>query len=660
MSAFIQFVISGIAIGCAFALLGSGFVTVFRVTRVVNFAQGTFPVLAGFIAYAALSQLALPHGVSELLGVLGGSLAGLVFGVLAIGKPGIRPIASLVITLGLGIAGYAVEIVLWGPQPESYDGLSGSLAVGGVSLQYQYVLLIGVTLAAFAGLWLFFTRTYLGKGLAACSSNTYAARVVGIDVRRMGVAAFTIGGTLGGAAGVLLVPIEAVTFNSDVSLAISGFAAAICGGLLDFPLALAGGIALGVAESLVAGYAEASYESVVALSVMIAFMSWRALRQRERGDVEDAPSTTQSASLAAIPASIRMVALVVVAVVTFLLPLKLSSAAETTYVETGLYVLIAAGLSLFIGYAGQVSAGQAAFMAIGAYTAAVLSLHGVPSALAFGAGPVLAALTAVVIGVPILRMRANYLAFATIAFQLIVLAIVSNSAFLGGSLGLFNIPALGVGNHDIVTLRGYAWLTWLAVVVVLILSRNIIESRPGRALRALATSEVGAEATGVHVGRYKLTVFAIAAAYAGLAGAIYAFFLTTLTPDAFPVALSIEFLLMVIIGGLGTISGAVIGAVAISLLLQWLNNLGTHPGLPAYMPAVLSYAAYGVLLVGAVLVLPNGVAPALGDAVGRAYRRLPHVAGPLGRRSRAVRSAGMESDPATVGGLCSDSSERAR
>jgi branched-chain amino acid transport system permease protein len=272
---FLQYVASGIASGCTFALVATGFVAIYRVTRVVNFAQGVFAVVAGMLAYSLLAW-GLPHVLAEILAVAAAGVVGAIVGFVAIGRRGTPPLASLIITLGLGIGSYALLILLWGDQPISFDGLKGSLDVAGVGMQTQYLLVVVVTAAAFFGLGLFFDHTYLGRGLTACSSNPRAARLVGIDTRRMGLLAFGLGGCLGGLAGVLLTPLQPVAFNSDVALAISGFAAAIFGGLLRPGAALVGALVLGVAEALVAGYGQASLQSGVALVIMLGIMIWRA------------------------------------------------------------------------------------------------------------------------------------------------------------------------------------------------------------------------------------------------------------------------------------------------------------------------------------------------------------------------------------------------
>jgi branched-chain amino acid transport system permease protein len=281
MSALVAYLVSGIGTGAGFALMAAGFVVIFRVTEVINFAQGTFAVLGGFVAYSALASGGVPQVLAEVLGVAAATVAGLAFGAVSLGQRNTAPRASMVTTIGLAISAYAAEIAIWGDQPLSFNGLTGDFGLAGAHLQRQYLLITGASLLVFAMLAVFFARTYIGKGMTACASNRYAARVVGISVRRMGLLAFALGGLLGGIAGVLLIPVQPLSFNSDVSLAVTGFAAATFGGLRSFGLALAGGLILGVAEALVGGYTQASYETVVALGLMLALMVWQA---RTRGE----------------------------------------------------------------------------------------------------------------------------------------------------------------------------------------------------------------------------------------------------------------------------------------------------------------------------------------------------------------------------------------
>ena len=244
-----------------------------------------------------------------------------------------------------------------------------------------------------------------------------------------------------------------------------------------------------------------------------------------------------------------------------------------------------------------------------------------PPLLGLVVAPAAAAGIAYVVGLPLLRLRGHYLAFGTLAFQLITLSIIGEARDLtGGDTGLTAIPPLGIGP---LLVEGsfrpivFGYLAWGLALLSLLFNAHLVRSRPGRALRALATSEAGALASGVPVGRYKLQVFALSAAYAGLAGGVYAFYVTYIAPGSFPLVRSIEFLIMATVGGLGSVWGSAVGATVVFLVVQILQNLGTLPGMPLRAPAVFSYAVYGLILVGIMLALPQGVVPAAARALSR-------------------------------------------
>jgi branched-chain amino acid transport system permease protein len=305
-----------------------------------------------------------------------------------------------------------------------------------------------------------------------------------------------------------------------------------------------------------------------------------------------------------------------------ILPLVLPNALLTIYIFIGLSTMVVSGLSLLMGFAGQVSLGQAGFYAIGAYTAGLLARDlNVPPLVGLVIAPAATAAIAYVVGLPLLRLRGHYLAFGTLAFQLITLSVIGEARDItGGDTGLTAIPPLGIGP---LIVEGafkpivFGYLAWGLALLTLLFNQHLVHSRPGRALRALATSEAGALASGVSVGRYKLQVFALSAAYAGLAGGVYAFFVTYIAPGSFPLVRSIEFLIMASVGGLGSVWGSAVGATLVFLVVQVLQNLGTLPGMPARAPAVFSYAVYGLILIGIMLLLPRGVVPALQAARAR-------------------------------------------
>ncbi|MFI0480702.1 branched-chain amino acid ABC transporter permease [Actinomadura sp. 9N215] len=279
------------------------------------------------------------------------------------------------------------------------------------------------------------------------------------------------------------------------------------------------------------------------------------------------------------------------------------------YVLLLLAAIVVVGLSMLMGYAGQVSLGQASFTMIGGYTAALTATHGLPGWLGLVLAPFASAAAAALVGVPLLRLRGHQLAFATLAIQLILLSLVGRQEWTGGDIGLQGVPRLQAGGYEFATDISYAYLALGALGLVVLVTRHIVTSRPGRGLRALATSEVAAASSGVPVAVYKQAVFSLSAGFAGLAGGIYAFYIGYVAPGSFPVLLSFEYVVMVVVGGAGTIWGALAGATAITLLLQVLNDIGTREGLPASAPTVLSYAVYGLLLVVIVLFLPRGLVP---------------------------------------------------
>jgi branched-chain amino acid transport system permease protein len=322
--------------------------------------------------------------------------------------------------------------------------------------------------------------------------------------------------------------------------------------------------------------------------------------------------------------SARFAGTAVVAAGALLAPVLLTGSQVSVYVLLLLAATVTTGLSLLMGYAGQVSLGQASFYLIGGYTAALIATHGLPTWLGLLAAPVAAAGVAALVGVPLLRLRGHQLAFATLAIQLILLSLVGRQEWAGGDIGLQGVPRLRIAGYEFAGDVSYAYLALGALALVALVTRNVVASRPGRGLRALATSEVAAASSGVPVPAYKQVVFSLSAGYAGLAGGIYAFYIGYVAPGSFPVLQSFEYVVMVAVGGAGTVWGALAGATAITLLVQVLNNVGTMGGMPAEAPTILSYAVYGVLLVLVVLFLPRGLAPSVaGWWERRAARRRP-------------------------------------
>lgn len=309
------------------------------------------------------------------------------------------------------------------------------------------------------------------------------------------------------------------------------------------------------------------------------------------------------------------------AVGAILVPLLLPTSAHTAFTFMVLAAIVATGLCLLMGSAGQVSLGQGAFFGVGAIAAGSMASVGVPQLIALAAAPLIAASAAAVIGAPLLRLRGHYLAFGTLAVHVILITMVANLDVFGGVYGIQGIPQLGIGPFELRGSLSYAYVALAALAVVILLTANLVRSRFGRGLRALAASESMAAASGVPVFRYKVAAFTISAAFAGIAGGIMAFFVGYVGSTSFPISLSIQVLVMAAVGGLVTVWGGVVGAVALTILIQALTTISTLPGMPATAPAVLSYAGYAVVLVAALLFLPHGIVPAVGRLLTRLRTR---------------------------------------
>jgi len=317
----------------------------------------------------------------------------------------------------------------------------------------------------------------------------------------------------------------------------------------------------------------------------------------------------------------------------------LDESALSAYVLLTLTASVTVGVSLLMGHAGQVSLGHGAFYACGAYAAGLLATHGSPTWLGLLAAPLASAAVATIVGVPLLLLRGHHLAFATLAFQLIFSSLISELSITGGDVGLQGIPRLSVAGIALTSVRSYAYLSCTTLLLIVVIAQNILSSRPGRALRALSSSEVAAASSGVAVGHYKLAMFALSAGFAGLAGGVYAYYMGYLSPGSFPVMLSNEYIVMAAVGGLGKVSGAVAGSAVVFLLVHGLSRIATLSGMPSTAPIILSYAVYAVLLVSAVLFLPSGL---LGLATTIAARV-------RGRAASTVRKAQETAAPAGDG-----------
>jgi branched-chain amino acid transport system permease protein len=285
MREFLQLVVVGVSTGSAFALVGIGMVLIFRTTGIINFAQGSFAVLGGLFMVELVGGM---HGLfAGFVAVVVVAFIGSLVGFVAVGfRRRTTPLASLIITLGIALFISSLNLLAFGDRPHTYPTIfERAWDIGGVLVQPQYVLVAGVTLVAALLLTLALQRTIAGQALVACADSRRAAELVGIDVRAVAVVAFAVSAGLSALGWVLLTPVDPVNYDSDVRIAINGFAAAAFGGLVSIRLAYVGGLTLGIAQQLVVGYADEipglgqqgrQYELAAALVIMLVLIGWRA------------------------------------------------------------------------------------------------------------------------------------------------------------------------------------------------------------------------------------------------------------------------------------------------------------------------------------------------------------------------------------------------
>jgi branched-chain amino acid transport system permease protein len=283
----------------------------------------------------------------------------------------------------------------------------------------------------------------------------------------------------------------------------------------------------------------------------------------------------------------------------------------------GLNTILTVGLCLLMGYAGQVSLGHAGLYGLGAYASAIATARlGLSPWLGMLFAMALAGGVALAIAWPLFKLKGHYLAMATLGFGYIVYIFFTEASGLtGGPSGLTGVPHLALGGLTLSSDVAYYYVVWGAAVAVLLASLNLVHSRVGRALRAIHGSEVAAQAFGVDTGRLKAQIFVLSAVYAGLAGSLYAHYVTFVNPSPFGFHTSVMLVVMAAVGGLATIWGAPLGAAIVTALGEALRAV--VPALQNRASGEYEIIAFGLLLMLIMIFMPQGVVQGLSDAYAR-------------------------------------------
>jgi branched-chain amino acid transport system permease protein len=494
-------------------------------------------------------------------------------------RHGVIPLVIATLGLSLGMkqlvkAGYSAEAH---PFPSPFP--AGQLSLGGAAISYADIgtlLLAGLIVI---GLQTFLNRTVTGRAMQAVAQNTDAAKVLGIDVNRMVLYTFLINAVLACVAALLVTPTYLAKFDMGDSIGLKAFFAAIIGGFNQTRGALLGGVLIGILENVVG------------------FTS-RPLQGRRRADAVLARhpgpprrSAGQGRGAQGMKTANKIVALVVGLAAFAVLPVFLKS--YGVYLCTLFCVTLMAtyGLNLTVGYAGQMSLGQAAFYGIGAYIAAIALKAG-----AVRRHPPLAAVACFIVGLA-LASRLRVRTIPRVRDARLQRARVPRHAqrgkITGGTFGISGIPRPHCWT---VARRPFFWFTLFATVVLIFLLWWLLRSPWGRAFAALRDNPIRAESLGVNITAYTLLAFAIGAACAGIAGVFFAALVQFVEPAPFHFSASLMMLLAVIVGGSGRFFGPVLGTVIIVLLPEWLRFMQNW-----YL------AVFGFAIVALMIWLPGGI-----------------------------------------------------
>jgi branched-chain amino acid transport system permease protein len=607
VSNFLQYTIFGIMLGAGYAIAATGLVVTYTTSGVFNFAQGAVGMIAAFCYWELVSA----HHVPVLLAlviilVIGAAVAGaLVERVLMRRLHGASAERPVMVTLGLMVILTGSATLIWNPTTErSVDNMvSGQFRLVGINIQYQEVLIIGVALAVAFALRALFYSTRTGYALRAVVDDPELVAMSGVSPNRMSQYGWILGFMMAALAGVLLAPTQTtgIQIPAMTLLVVSGYAAAIVGRLTNIPVTFAAAIAIGVAENYVVNYIlphvpqnlvpDITYALPMAF-LFIALVTLPSVRLRAVGRLTTMRAPRVAGGKESLIAGGVFLALAVVAAIVF----NNTDVKGTTLLTLGGMVMtlgiVGLSLVLLTGYSGQVSLCQFSFMGIGAFIMGKIAGGG--SVLGLLAATAICAGVGALIALPTVRLRDLYLALATFAFADAVATgfFADGHVFgVGGvTIGRIVLPGLSLGGDRAEFLMVTVFFV-LAAWMVLAIRRSLF----GRRLVALNDSPAAYATVGLNIGFTKVAVFAIAAAMAGLAGALYGTVQGVVGTTDFDFFPGIIFVLFVTIWSIRTVSGAFLAAVTYVALNQlWPNGVGLFAGVGIIL---IGRAAGGLLAI---------------------------------------------------------------
>jgi branched-chain amino acid transport system permease protein len=630
MPDFTPFIVAGLCTGAVYVLSGVGLVVLYRASGVLNFAQGAIGAFAALTAWT-LVDAGLPVWLGWSGGVVAAALLSLLYGrlvapSLATADPTVRAVA----TLGFALIVLGALEFFWGEWPRSLrlpiDTMG--IQIGGVRVTYSRGLAFILALAVTLGVMLFLAKSRLGLSMRALANDRDIAALVGVPVTGVDAWAWLLSGVLAGVSGLMLANLVRLQASILTFMVIPAMAAAIVGRLRSLPLTVAGGLAIGVAESVATPFAQlAPYRSAAPFLVAVAallFMQWRGASE---GRVDQAvtarvvgPRSRQGSREIAIGVAVA----VLVAIV-------LPGFASAYWLKslTSVLILGIAALSVSLLYAevGIVSLCQYALVGVGGWvTLRIAHATGQPFTLSLLEGAVAAALFGVLAGLPALRLRGLYVALMTLMIAGAFQTVITVFGFPDGGAGFFGrvvgggqipLPRPGFAQDD----AAYFRYVLIATVACFLLVQAHRASRAGRAWALIRRGEAGAISLGVPIVAYKVWAFALAGLLAGLAGGLMAGSVGFLDASSFPAADSILLFALAVVAGAYHWSGPLFAGLLMRAFPSLLLDLGVDGNLASVI--------YGAGLLHSLIAAPEGMS-------GQAAALAGKVSGLLRRRKQAA------------------------
>ena len=617
--------LNGLAGASSLFLVAAGLSLIFGVTRVVNFAHGSFFMLGVYIAYSLVERFGAGLGFWPALALSAlatGAIGGLVEVVVLRRIYRAPELFQLLATFALVLVIKDAALWLWGPEdllgPRA-PGLSGAVDILGRRFPSYDLLLIVAGPLVLGALWLLLKRTRWGMLVRAATQDREMVGALGVNQAWLFTSVFALGAMLAGLGGALQLPREPASLNLDLLTIGDAFVVVVVGGMGSIPGAYVAAlliaeikamcVGLGTVQAFGVDFSFSKLTLVAEFLVMAVVLVWRPWGLMGR---PQALSRNSSAIEPPLRPAGRLLlgAAALAAVGLLLLPLATAGSPYVTVLAIDLLTaaLFAASLHFIMGPAGMHSFGHAAYFGLGAYAAALLMLKAAwPMEAALAAAPLAAGLGAAVFGWFCVRLSGVYLAMLTLAFAQIVWSVTFQwDELTGGSNGLTGVwPAAWLADK-----RSYYFLTLALVAGGVLALRRMLFSPFGYAMRAGRDSPLRADAIGIDVPRIQWAAFVVAALFAGLAGSLYAFSKGSLSPDSLGVGKSVDGLVMVLLGGVQTLAGPVVGAVSFT----WLQD--TVARSTDYWRAMLG----GIVLL-LVLAFPQGIAGFVGQLADRLIER---------------------------------------